>query len=107
MDSPWVVLYGTYYVLTWVLPLAMLAFVHLEYSAMSRSDETERVFAAMERAARRGVRVRVLFDDWASRRRPGFRDMLARFKLAGIQAHGMLPVRLFTREFSRPDLRNH
>src|SRR5260370_19371082 len=35
-------------------------FVHIEYFTLSRDEDTESVFAAMERAHRRGVKVRVL-----------------------------------------------
>src|SRR5216683_1989600 len=35
-------------------------FVHIEYFTLSRDEDTESVFAAMERAHQRGVKVRVL-----------------------------------------------
>ncbi len=54
-------------------------FVHVEYFALSCDEETEGIFAAMERAASRGVKVRVL----------------------------MLPLRFFGANYTRPDLRNH
>src|SRR5881275_2117828 len=45
-------------------------FVHIEYFALSRDKETECVFAAMERAISRGIKVRVLMDHLGSRKYP-------------------------------------
>jgi cardiolipin synthase len=82
-------------------------FVHLEYYALAMDDTTEPVFAALERAAARGVRARVLFDHLGSLRYPRRGQMLKRLAAAGIEYRQTLPVRLFDREFSRADLRNH
>lgn len=82
-------------------------YVHFEYFALSRDEETELVFAALERAQARGVPVRVLLDDIGSRVYPNFKQMLAQLSAKGIAHFRMLPVDLFDREFSRLDLRNH
>jgi cardiolipin synthase len=82
-------------------------YVHLEYFALSRDEETEPLFAAMERAQARSIPVRVLMDDIGSRIYPNFKPMLEQLRAAGIAHYRMLPVDLFHREFSRLDLRNH
>ncbi len=45
-------------------------FVHVEYFTLSRDDDTECFFAALERAQQRGVKVRVLIDQLGSRKYP-------------------------------------
>ena len=82
-------------------------FVHIEYFALSRDGETECVFAAMERAANRGVKVRVLMDHLGSRKYPNFKKMRARLTAAGIENHLMLQLHFFGSKYTRPDLRNH
>jgi cardiolipin synthase len=82
-------------------------FVHVEYYALVMDDTTECVFAAMERAMARGVKVRVLSDHLGSLSYPRRRQMSARMAAAGIEYHRMLPVSFFDKEFSRADLRNH
>ncbi len=82
-------------------------FVHIEYFALSRDEETECVFAAMERAVSRGIKVRVLMDHLGSRKYPNFKKMRARLTEAGIENHLMLQLHFFGSKYSRPDLRNH
>ncbi len=82
-------------------------FVHVEYFALSRDEETECVFAAMERAVNRGVKVRVLMDHLGSRKYPNFKKMRAQLTAAGIENHLMLPLHFFGPKYTRPDLRNH
>ena len=82
-------------------------FVHIEYFALSRDEETECVFAAMERAANRGIKVRVLMDHLGSRKYPKFKKMRARLTAAGIENHLMLQLHFFGSKYTRPDLRNH
>ncbi len=82
-------------------------FVHLEFYLVALDATTEPLFAAMQRAVARGVRVRVLFDHLASLRSPGYRAMRARLKEDGVLARPMLPLWPTTREWLRPDLRNH
>jgi cardiolipin synthase len=82
-------------------------FVHVEYYALSSDDETESVFAALERAQRRGVTVRVLLDQFGSRNYPHYRATRERLSNAGIEWHLMLPFRPAHGELARFDLRNH
>ena len=82
-------------------------FVHIEYFALSRDEQTECVFAAMERAANRGIKVRVLMDHLGSRKYPKFKKMRARLTAAGIENHLMLQLHFFGSKYTRPDLRNH
>ncbi len=82
-------------------------FVHLEYFTVSRDDQTEGVFAAMERAVSRGVKVRILIDHLGSRKYPSFKELQQRLSAAGIENHLMLPLHLPGANYTRPDLRNH
>ncbi|MGE5333441.1 MAG: cardiolipin synthase [Nitrososphaerota archaeon] len=82
-------------------------FVHVEYYALSDDDQTGEVFAALERAQRRGVKVRVLLDQFGSRKYPHYRKTRQRLSKAGIEWHLLLPLRPAHGEFARPDLRNH
>ncbi len=82
-------------------------FVHLEFYLVALDATTEPLFAAMQRAAARGVTVRVLFDHLASLRSPGYRRTRARLEDDGVLARPMLPLWPTTREWLRPDLRNH
>jgi cardiolipin synthase A/B len=61
----------------------------------------------MERAVERGVPVRVLFDQIGSRKYPRRQEMERRMTERGIEWHYMLPVKPFSREWNRLDLRNH
>ncbi|WGL52348.1 cardiolipin synthase [Nocardioides sp. BP30] len=83
------------------------SYVHVEFYITSYDEVTEPLFAAMERAAARGVAVRLLFDHLGSRRIPGYRTMLRRLDGSGIDWHPMLPLRLLRGRIRRPDLRNH
>ena len=82
-------------------------FAHIEYFIIAQDDATEECFVAMERAAQRGVQVRVLLDQLGSSSYPHYKDMLKRMTDAGIEWHLMLPVKFFSSRFTRPDLRNH
>ncbi len=82
-------------------------YVHVEYFALSRDEETEGVFAAMERAQQRGVKVRVLMDHLGSRKYPNFKTTRERLSAAGIENHLLLPLHFLGSSYTRPDLRNH
>lgn len=82
-------------------------FVHAEFYILALDATTEPVFAALERAAARGVAVRVLFDHLASLRVPGYRGMVRRLRSSGVLWRRMLPVWPTSRELLRADLRNH
>ncbi|UTT63245.1 cardiolipin synthase [Microcella humidisoli] len=81
--------------------------VHVEFYIMSVDDETEPFFAALGEAVQRGVTVRVLYDHVASLRVSGYRRMRRRLDAVGAQHHPMLPVKPFSGQWQRPDLRNH
>jgi cardiolipin synthase A/B len=82
-------------------------FVHVEYFTTSRDEETEAIFAAMDRAASRGVKVRVLIDHLGSRNYPYFKVTQERLTAAGIEHYLSLPVHFFGKKYTRIDLRNH
>jgi cardiolipin synthase len=82
-------------------------FVHIEYFTLSLDEDTQSVFAAMERAHQRGVKVRVLLDHLGSRKYPHFKKMRTWFKEAGIEYHLTLPLHFFGSKYTRFDLRNH
>ena len=82
-------------------------FAHIEYFIIAMDDATEACFVAMEAAAQRGVKVRVLLDQLGSSSYPHYKEMLDRMTKAGIEWHLMLPVKFFSSRFTRPDLRNH
>jgi len=65
------------------------------------------VFAAMERAAARGVRVRFLYDQMGSWRVKGYRQLKKRMTDGGIVWYRMLPIAPLRWRWRRPDLRNH
>jgi cardiolipin synthase len=83
------------------------SYVHIEFYITAWDEVTAPLFEAMERAAARGVAVRLLFDHLGSRRIAGYRSMVRRLRGSGIAWHAMLPVRPLRGRFRRPDLRNH
>ncbi|KJQ52445.1 cardiolipin synthase [Microbacterium sp. SA39] len=82
-------------------------YVHVEFYIVAWDATTQRFFAAMEAAVRRGVTVRLLADYIASRKIPKSEETFAELDRIGVLWSWMLPVRPFKREYQRPDLRNH
>lgn len=83
-------------------------YVHLEFFIFVLDEETEEIFRAMERAIDRGVVVRVLFDRFATRYYPNYKNMIKRLNAMGAQWYLMLPYSIIPgKNFTRPDLRNH
>jgi cardiolipin synthase len=82
-------------------------YAHIEYYALVLDEATECVFAAMERAVERGVKVRVLYDHLGSLSYKPYKAMQARLAAAGIESHRMLAIDPIHKEWSRLDLRNH
>jgi cardiolipin synthase len=80
--------------------------VHIEFYIALDDPTSERVFAALERAAQRGVECRLLLDGLGSW---GFLggERHAQLRAAGVQVVEALPVGLVRRSFGRIDLRNH
>lgn len=81
------------------------ASVHMLYYIYAPDETGERVTAALERAARRGVNVRVVMDAIGSR--PGLKRLAPRMRTAGIEVTSALPLRLWGPNKVRIDLRNH
>ena len=81
--------------------------VHVEFFITAWDDTTDVFCTALVDAVKRGVRVRLLYDDVASRRYPGFKQMNSRLTEAGIEWHEMMPIKPFKGQWRRPDLRNH
>jgi len=81
--------------------------VHVEFYLIVASERSEPFFAALERAAARGVTVRVLVDHLTSLRYPRRKQTLARLRSMGAEVRDMLPLRPWAGQWQRPDLRNH
>ncbi|MCI4010164.1 cardiolipin synthase [Brevibacterium sp. ZH18] len=82
-------------------------YAHVEIYIMAWDSTTDIFFQALERAAARGVRVRVLFDHLGSRKYPGFHRLGKRLTKVGIEWHLMLPFIPWRGKARRIDLRNH
>lgn len=82
-------------------------FVHVQYYILTQDLATEAVITAMERAAKRGVQVRVLMDHLGSRGFYGASYLRRRLLDQGIAVHRMLPFEPWRGRIGRPDLRNH
>ncbi|AWH93636.1 cardiolipin synthase A [Dietzia lutea] len=65
------------------------------------------VLDALERAAARGVDVRLLYDHVGTMTVKGYRGVLRRLRKSGIEFHPVLPLRPLKGRLARPDLRNH
>ncbi len=83
-------------------------YIHIQFYIMGDDEEyVGPVLDALERAADRGVHVRLLFDHLGTLRVKGYRDLKKRLKKSGINWRPMLPIDLIGRRWRRPDLRNH
>jgi cardiolipin synthase len=82
-------------------------FIHIEYFIIVMDKTTEQMFIEMEKAVKRGVKVRLLFDAIGSKGYPNFKAMKKRLTKIGVEWHPMLPLKLPGKNFNRPDLRNH
>lgn len=74
---------------------------------MTADSTTEPFLSALERAAARGVKIRVMFDHLGSRKYAGFRPLKQRLDAAGIDWSLMLPFQPLKGRVRRVDLRNH
>lgn len=83
------------------------AYVDVCMYIMTADAATEPFLAALERAASRGVKIRVLFDHLGSRKYKGFRPLKRRLAAAGIDWALMLPFEPLRGRVRRIDLRNH
>lgn len=82
------------------------SFVHIEYFIIALDGTTEPLFDALERAVKRGVVIRVMYDALSTRGYPGKKEMLKRLESSGAYVQPMLPIKI-GRGYVRPDLRNH
>jgi len=83
-------------------------YVHIQFYIMGDDEEyVGPVLEALERAAQRGVHVRLLFDHLGTLRVKGYGELKKRLKKSGINWRPMLPIDLIGRRWRRPDLRNH
>jgi cardiolipin synthase len=79
--------------------------VHLLFYIFADDHATAPVLEALGRAARRGVRCRVLADAFGSR--PGLRTLRPKLTPLGVEVREMLPLSLWPWRKARVDLRNH
>ena len=79
--------------------------VHLLFYIFEDDHSTAPVVEALGRAAKRGVRCRVLADAIGSR--SGLRTLRPKLTAQGIDVHEMLPLSLLPWRKARVDLRNH
>jgi cardiolipin synthase A/B len=79
--------------------------VHLLYYIYGDDECGQKVASALERAAKRGVRCRVLLDAVGSKK--ALDTLGPRMRLNGIEVQALLPFHLFRRNSARFDLRNH
>ena len=79
--------------------------VHLLYYLMFEDAVGESICQALERAAGRGVRCRLLLDAVGAKR--GIRAYARRLRANGVDVHVLLPGGLRWRRSGRMDLRNH
>lgn len=82
---------------------AAQSYVHLLYYIFADDMVGEKIGEALRRAAKRGVKCRVIVDEFASRRIFRGNGLAARLTAAGIEVIGALP----TAPLRRRDLRNH
>lgn len=82
-------------------------FVHIEFFIVGWDETTREFFAAMDAAVRRGVTVRLLADQVASRRIHDSDKTFAELDRMGVTWSWMLPVEPLRGRYQRPDLRNH
>ena len=80
-------------------------YVHMLFYIFEFDEVGIRVAEALERAARRGVAVRVLMDAIGSR--AGLAHLGPRLRAAGAEVVPMMPLRLWGPNAARFDLRNH
>ena len=83
------------------------SFIHIEFYIITLDHSTSQLFDALDEAANRGVKVRLLYDAVGSRRYRTYRAMVKRLRKTQIEWHKMLPIGRLGPGFNRPDLRNH
>ena len=84
---------------------AAVNYAHLLFYIFEDDETGRRMAEALERAARRGIAVRVLMDAVGSRR--GLKGLGPRMREAGVEVIAAMPLRLWGPNATRLDLRNH
>jgi cardiolipin synthase len=79
--------------------------VHLLYYVFADDATGARAVEVIERAARRGVKCRMLLDSVGSR--AALKHLAPRLRAAGVEVIGLLPLRILRPGRVRLDLRNH
>jgi len=82
-------------------------YINAEFYIMSSDSVTDELLTELEKAAERGVTVRLLFDHIGTLRVKGYRRLIRRLKAGKIQWKRMLPLLPIHGQWRRPDLRNH
>jgi cardiolipin synthase len=80
-------------------------YVHMLFYIFEDDETGRRMADALERAARRGIAVRVLMDAIGSR--GGLKGLAPRLRAAGAEVLPAMPLRLWGPNAARIDLRNH
>ncbi|MFP3580622.1 cardiolipin synthase [Arthrobacter sp. SIMBA_036] len=82
-------------------------YVNAEFYIMSSDFLTNDLLTELEKAADRGVTVRLLFDHIGTLRIKGYRRLIRRLRASQVQWKRMLPLLPIHGQWRRPDLRNH
>jgi len=82
-------------------------YVNAEFYIMGTDAVTDGLLSELEKAAERGVNVRLLFDHIGTLRVSGYRRLIRRLRASRIQWKRMLPLLPIHGQWRRPDLRNH
>ncbi|MGO1543928.1 MAG: cardiolipin synthase [Gulosibacter sp.] len=83
------------------------SYVHVTFYAMGYDDVTQGFFDALERAVKRGVKVRVMYDQVGSFRYPGYAELKRRLDAIGCEWHRLYSIWPWEGGWQRVDLRNH
>jgi cardiolipin synthase len=82
-------------------------YVNVQIYITAWDDTTDVFFSSLERAVKRGVKVRLMLDQVGSWKYPGYRVLGKRLSSIGVDWMLMLPLQPLKWRFRRPDLRNH
>lgn len=82
-------------------------YVNVQIYITAWDDTTGVFFDALDRAVKRGVTVRLMFDHVGSWKYPGYLKLGKRLTEIGVDWMVMLPLKPWQWRFRRPDLRNH
>ena len=82
-------------------------YVNVQIYITAWDATTDVFFRSLERAVKRGVTVRYMFDHVGSWKYPGYRTLGKRLDDIGVKWLVMLPLQPWRWRFRRPDLRNH